>query len=80
MASAKKVHNCSYNVVLTLTPDEAKVLLSVTKCIGGHPQTTKRGVTDRIFKALNDIGIKSYEVDDIIDRGARSIDMINYQE
>lgn len=45
-------------VTLTLTMAEAQVLSDVTRRIGGHPDTTRRGLTDAIGEALRKAGVQ----------------------
>jgi hypothetical protein len=77
MAKATKVNKTEYVYVpakyenkpvqtftLELTKDEARTILDLTAFIGGASDTTRRGLTDTIGKALRDAGVEgtSFEV------------------
>lgn len=51
-------------VNLELTREEASALRQVLGSVGGPPSTTRRGLIDSIMWALNDIGVKSRDLDD----------------
>ena len=61
MAKAVRVHSDNRDVQLTLTVQEAEVLLFVTKRIGGMPEMTPRGHMDQIGYALSEAGVESHE-------------------
>ena len=52
--------------IIGLTLEEAKALLFITGRIGGLPETTPRGVTDKIGLALRSAGVPEvdYPTDD----------------
>ena len=57
MAKAtKEVIPAVFKETLTLTQEEADVLLSVTSRIGGLPEVTRRGLIDGIRRALIAVG------------------------
>lgn len=47
-------------VELNLKPEEAAALFSVLSNVGGHPDTTPRGLTDSIYEALQSAGVKRH--------------------
>jgi hypothetical protein len=47
----------SYTLTLTLTPADAAAILSMTNFIGGDPDTTARGVFDKIRGELQLAGV-----------------------
>jgi hypothetical protein len=55
-ATAQPVSNRM--IVLTLTEQEAETLHTVTRKISGSVETSRRGHTDSIGKALRELGIK----------------------
>lgn len=62
MAKAKFIQQ-KPDVQLTLTHEEAEVIHAITRRISGHPDTTRRGLTDGIGKALREIGISHNDSD-----------------
>jgi hypothetical protein len=46
-------------IILALTPEQARTLVVVCEHVGGRPDTTRRGDTHEILKALLDAGIHS---------------------
>jgi len=52
-----------HTVNLSLSLEEAIMLLSVTQAIGGHPDTTSRGLTDGIGGALETAKVPQITVD-----------------
>lgn len=46
-------------VVLEISREEAQALYDLTGRIGGHPKTSRRGLTDNIGRALNEAGFGS---------------------
>ncbi len=45
-------------ITLQITEDEASALAAIFDLVGGHPDTTERGLTDSISSALSEIGVK----------------------
>lgn len=48
-----------HEVVLTLTPDEAKTLFDLSRDIGGDPDRTRRKHTDAVGDALYAAGVRA---------------------
>ena len=46
-------------IILALTPEQARTLVAVCEHTAGHKDTTRRGDTDEIRKALLDAGVPS---------------------
>jgi len=67
------------NVLLELSYEEAKTLLTVTALIGGDPQLSRRKHTDKIGKALIDIGLGYKEELDSVSKIARSIYFVDQE-
>jgi hypothetical protein len=66
------------NVLLELSYEEAKTLLTVTTLIGGNSQLSRRKHTDKIGKALINIGL-GYEELDSVSKIARSIYFVDQE-
>lgn len=43
-------------ITLNLEDDEAKVLAIILGAVGGSPEQSKRGISDKIMRALESIG------------------------
>lgn len=56
MAKAKLKKKEVREVVLRLTEPEAQVLVDLLARVGGNHLETRRGLTDNIYVALNDVG------------------------
>lgn len=52
--SARKV----LEITLTLTGEEAGALLTVLRNVGGHPQNTARGLTDKVLRVLEETAVE----------------------
>ncbi len=67
MASAKKIEETIVKVTgvqLTMTEAEAEVILAMCANVYGDVKKSRRGLTDTIYYALTNAGLK-YELDDI---------------
>lgn len=51
-------------VNLELTREEASALRQILGSVGGPPFTTRRGLTDSILIALNNVGVESRGIED----------------
>ncbi len=57
MADAQKLHGFD-KILLVLSPEEAQVLADVTTIIGGDPDTSRRGIFDKMLGALEACSFK----------------------
>ena len=63
MARAKRTEDPVDTVTLTLNLAEARLLMEITNRVGGSPHNSARHLTDRIGRALGDVGIDRYDRD-----------------
>jgi hypothetical protein len=52
-------------ITLTLSEDEANVLVDIGRQIGGYPLDSRRGLVDNIKNALKAVGIKGIGTSDM---------------
>ena len=58
-------------LTLTITEDQASVLAAILAQVSGPPSSTRRGLVDPIYEALQRNGIK-HTSDDIVFRAGRA--------
>lgn len=57
MATARKVPQQNYDVLLTLSPGEALVVRTILRNVAGNATATARGLSDGVSRALGEAGV-----------------------
>lgn len=63
MATAIKVRQEDYELELTLNRREAEALRALLNRVGGHPDTTRRGLVSGVASALQGAGVYLFDAD-----------------